>query len=293
MVENSIKIDIDHLRSWVGRKQEFEDRIARNPAAALAATLDHESVPTSGDVLGPLWHWTYFTPLNRQSELGVDGHPRLGGFMPPVPLPRRMWAGGRLNFNAPIRIGDHVSKCTEIADIIHKTGRQGDLVFLTLRHTYTTSNGIALQEEQDLVYKGPSPASSSVAPAPASGAGTVVERVQWRDPIDPTSTLLMRYSALTFNAHRIHYDLPYAQEQEGYPALVVHGPLIATLLADRLVAHVPGRLISFDFRGLKALFEGQTFHLCGRKEDDGSYTLWAEALDGSPAMTARALIERG
>ncbi len=291
MDNSSIHIDIEHLKTWIGRKQEIEDVLARNPAAAMAATLDHEQLPSAGDSIGPLWHWAYFTPLNRQSELSTDGHPRLGGFLPPIPLPRRMWAGGRLAFHAPLRIGDTVRKVTEIVDVTHKSGRQGDLVFLTLRHTLSSGDAIAIEEEQDIVYREPSPVTTAAPAGAVTPQETVIERVQWRDACLPTPTLLMRYSALTFNAHRIHYDLPYAREEEGYPGLVVHGPLIATLLADRLMAHVPGRLDAFSFRGVKPLFAGQTFHLCGRQEDDGSYALWAEDLDGFKTMTATASVQ--
>lgn len=290
MLESVTHVDIDHLRSWIGRKEESEDVISRKPASVLAATLDHERLPQNGDLLGPLWHWVYFTPLCRQSELGVDGHPRLGGFLPQIPLPRRMWAGGRLTVRGPVRVGERVTRTTEIADITHKVGRQGQLVFLTLRHAINTPDGVAIEEEQDIVYREPRQVKQSV-PQKASADETTVQRVLWRDPMLADSVLLMRYSALTFNAHRIHYDLAYAQEEEGYPGLVVHGPLIATLLADRLAKHAPGRLRTFSFRGLKPLYAGEVFHLCGRREDNGMYVLWAETLDGSAAMTALATIE--
>ena len=151
------EINIEYLRGWIGRKERLRDVIARNPAAALAATLDHEAPPQYGDPLRPLWHWVYFTPLARQSELGTDGHPRLGGFMPPVPLPRRMWAGGRIRFHTPLRIGDDVTKETEIMNVAHKAGRQGNLVFVTVRHRLSTASELAIEEEQDIVYRGPVP----------------------------------------------------------------------------------------------------------------------------------------
>jgi len=287
------EIDIDHLQGWVGRKQSVEDTIARNPAAALAATLDHKQLPRSGDPLPPLWHWVYFTPLALQSELGGDGHPRLGGFMPPVPLPRRMWAGGRLRFLSDIRIGDVVAKETEITKVTLKSGQQGALVFVTVRHRLSTKAGVALEEDQDIVYREPTPpkpAGTGKLAAPATGAPAAREPALWRDPIEPDPTLLFRYSALTFNAHRIHYDQPYARYVEGYPGLVVHGPLIATLLADRMLAHVPGTLSEFSFRAQKPLFVDAPFNVCGQSDGAGSYNLWAESPDGSKAMTATACL---
>lgn len=279
-------IDIQHLQTWVGRKETVVDMIARNPAASLAATLDRETLPATGDPLPPLWHWLYFTPLAPQSQIGIDGHPRLGGFMPPVPLPRRMWAGGRLRFPGTILLGEEVSKETEIAKVSLKSGQQGALVFVTLIHRLSTKRGLAIEEEQDIVYREPSPAGT--APATTGPAGELKPAL-WRDAVATDPVLLFRYSALTFNAHRIHYDLPYAQIEEGYPGLVVHGPLTATLLAERLLAHVKGRLTEFSFRGQKPLFVGNPLALCGRAETD-VYALWAEGPDGE-AMSATARVE--
>lgn len=281
-------IDIEHLRGWIGRSETQRQQIAAEPAAALAATLDHDRGPASGEALPPLWHWIYFTPRARQSDLGVDGHPKLGGFMPPVPLPRRMWAGGRLVFNAPILIGDYVERTSEIIGVEGKQGSQGDLVFVTVAHRLSTPRGLAIEEEQDLVYRAPGgPISMPAAHSPAEPAPAA-----WRDPAVPGPALLFRYSALTFNAHRIHYDLPYAREEEGYPGLVVQGPLTATLLADRLAAHVRGRLARFAFRGRAPLFAGSPMSLCGQPgEAPGDYALWAEGPDGGPAMTADATVE--
>ena len=283
-------IDFDHLRGWIGRSETQRDTIALAPAVALAATLDHQRVPTTGDALPSPWHWIYFTPRARQSELGADGHPKLGGFMPPIPLPRRMWAGGRLRFEDSLLIGDEVERTTEIIGIDGKQGRQGPLLFVTLRHLLSTARGLAIEEEQDLVYRASS-ASGGAAPAKANDA-PALPPAQWRDEIVPEPPLLFRYSALTFNAHRIHYDLPYAQEEEGYPGLVVQGPLTATLLADRLLAHIVGRITSFEFRGRSPLFAGAPVRLCGQPGDTpGAYALWAEAPDGAAAMTANATLE--
>jgi 3-methylfumaryl-CoA hydratase len=292
-------IDIEHLQTWVGRRQTSEETLSPTPARALAATLDHERFPDSGDPLPPLWHWIYFTPLAPQSELGADGHPKLGVFMPPIPFPRRMWAGGRLTFLAPFRIGERAQRETELLKVSLKSGQQGALLFVTLRHRLSTSGGLAIEEEQDIVYREPTDQKTSTA-APETAAKSDQKSHQkldqkpapalWRDPVHPSPTLLFRYSALTFNAHRIHYDLPYARDVEGYPGLVVHGPLTATLLADRLAAHVGGRLTSFSFRGQRPLFAGVDFTLCGDKDGD-AYKLWAETPDGAVAMSATATVE--
>jgi 3-methylfumaryl-CoA hydratase len=281
-------MDISLLQTWIGRRQEETASIDAPPAAALAATLDRAEAPGQGDPLPPLWHWIYFTPRARQSELGVDGHPRLGGFMPPIPLPRRMWAGSRLRFGAPILVGDTVSRESEITDVAHKSGRQGDLVFVTLRHRLQNDRGMLIEEEQDLVYRAPSPAAGA---APA----VVVERrpAAWREALTPDPVLLFRYSAVTFNAHRIHYDAPYAKTEEGYPGLVVHGPLTATLLASSLLANARGRLAEFSFRGQRPLFADQPMFLCGQPgAAPGQYDLWAENADGEIAMSATARLEQ-
>lgn len=284
------EVDIQHLQTWVGRRQTSEETLAPTPARALAATLDHGRLPDVGDPLPPLWHWLYFTPLAPQSELGADGHPKLGSFMPPIPFPRRMWAGGRLIFLAPLLIGARAQRETEILKVSLKSGQQGALLFVTLRHRVTSDRGLAIEEEQDIVYREPGDAPS----APAAPVGEAARApALWRDFARPEPTLLFRYSALTFNAHRIHYDLPYARDVEGYPGLVVHGPLTATLLADRLAAHVRGRLASFSFRGQRPLFSGTPFALCGDRdrEQAESYRLWAETPEGAVAMSATASVE--
>lgn len=285
--------DLDHLRDWIGRSDTKRDSIALAPAAALAATLDHDHMPAEGDPLPPLWHWLYFTPRARQSDLGTDGHPKLGGFMPPIPLPRRMWAGGRLEFFDPLLIGDQVERTTQIIGIESKTGQQGVLLFVTLRHRLSTQRGLAIEEEQDLVYRAASSSAPPAKPAPkTTAAASELPPAAWRDALLPDPRLLFRYSALTFNTHRIHYDLAYAQDEEGYHDLVVQGPLTATLLADRLIAHEGGRLRRFAFRGRSPLFAEASMRLCGQHEDKpGAFALWAEGPDGKAAMTASALLE--
>lgn len=279
------RMDIAHLQQWVGKTESASDQIAATPIAALSATLDIEALyPVTGDPVPPLWHWLYFLKTHRQSELGPDGHARLGGFLPPIQLARRMWAGGRFEFYRSLRVGETFTRTSRIAGVQEKKGRAGSLVFVVVRYEIENAEGIALTEEQDLVYRahaGPGDPASAPQPAPT---GAVWERV-----VQPDDVLLFRYSALTFNGHRIHYDRRYA-EAEGYPGLVVHGPLIATLLLDLLRRHMPEANVSrFEFRAVSPLFDTSHFKVCGRQENDGkTISLWAEDAKGGLAMTAKA-----
>jgi 3-methylfumaryl-CoA hydratase len=276
-------IDMDRLGRWIGRSETATDRLDRSQAARLALTLDCDRVPADGDILPPLWHWAFFPPRVPQSGLGADGHPERGGVLPPVPLPRRMWAGGRLTFVAPLRIGEAVTRETEVVGLTEKRGRQGALVLLTLRHRLSNGAGIAVEEEQDIVYRAPGGGARPACRAPAAAAA-------WRDRVEPDAMLLFRYSAVTFNAHRIHYDLPYAVDREGYPALVVQGPLTATLLAGALARHAGGRIVEFGFRGEEPLFADAPFYVCGARDSEG-WRLWAEGPGGYVAMSATARTE--
>ncbi len=277
------KPGLDRLRSWIGRSERRVDEVTAAPAAALAATLDiDDGAPGPGAALPPLWHWLYFLPRALQREIGRDGHPQRGGFLPPVPLPRRMWAGGRLQFHRPLRIGDAVTRESKIISVESKTGRSGSLVFVGVQHEFSTSDGIALTEEQDIVYRdAPQPGAVAATTHPAQ------ENETFRRNVTPDPVLLFRYSALTFNGHRIHYDRPYVSDAEGYPGLVVHGPLIATLLLDLLRVERPAaRVKRFTFKAVSPLFDLHVFTLCGRDESDGRFSLWARAHDGALAMQA-------
>ena len=235
-----------------------------------------------GDPLPPLWHWLFFLDRHRASELGSDGHARRGGLLPPVPLPRRMWAGSRFEFHRPLRIGDQMTRETRVIDIKEKSGRSGPLVFVVVRHEITNAAGLAVAEEHDIVYRDHGPAAP-VQPAPANAA--------WERTIQADDVLLFRYSALTFNAHRIHYDRRYATEVEGYPGLVVHGPLIATLLMDLLRRQQPtANVVRFSFRAVSPLFDISPFVVCG-KPDGSKVQLWAKDAAGNLAMTAEAGLE--
>jgi len=274
-----------HLRTWEGRSESFEEPAGAAPVRALAATLDRDAdTPASaGAALPPLWHWLYFLPRAPQREIGADGHPRLGGFLPPVPLPRRMWAGGRLQWHAPLRVGDALERSTRIESVTHKSGRSGDLVFLLLRHEVRAGGVLALTEEQDIVYRAPAQPGD---PAPAPQAAPT--DATWSREIVPDPVLLFRFSALTFNAHRIHYDRPYATGAEGYPGLVVHGPLIATLLADLARRERPeARVTGFSFRAVRPTTDLHPFRVCGAPAADGrSARLWAQDHEGWLTMQA-------
>lgn len=273
-------MDIVHLREWIGREESAADEITPAPAALLAATLDRsDPEPTKEDVLPLLWHWLYFLPRHRHSDLAPDGHVRRGGFLPPIPLAHRMWAGGRFEFHRSLRIGEHFRRISRIADVTLKQGRSGPLVFVTVRHEIRNEDGVALTEEQDIVYRD----SASLVPPPAAPDGQV-----WQREIHPDDVLLFRYSALTFNSHRIHYDRRFATSVEGYPGLVVHGPLIATLLLDLVRANLPeANIAKFSFRAISPLFDTASFRICG-KPDGNTIRLWAKNESGGLAMEAFA-----
>jgi len=281
-------LDITELEKWAGKTETVSDQITLVPMAALAATLDIDAPkPKAGDPLPPLWHWLYFLPIHRQSELGVEGHAAKGGFLPPVPLPRRMWAGGRFEFQRALRVGQNYTRTSRVESVQQKEGRTGPLVFVVARHEIADAEGIALSEEQDIVYRdhpkaGDAPPAAQEAPKDA----------KWERVIRPDDVVLFRYSALTFNAHRIHYDWRYATQVEGYPGLVVHGPLIATLLVDLLRRNLPAATLErFSFRAVSPLFDTGPFAVCGKPEIDGNtISLWARNEAGGLATMATAAI---
>jgi 3-methylfumaryl-CoA hydratase len=280
--------DIAHLRTWIGKAETTTDQLTPQPMAGLAATLDIEAPqPSAGAAVPPLGHWLYFLDPHRMSDLAPDGHAKLGAFLPPIPLPRRMWAGSRFEFVRELRVGERYTRTSTIKDVQQKTGRSGELVFVTIRYEIANEDGVGLTEEQDLVYRGDAKAGeSSRAPQAAS------TDAQWERAVHPSDVLLFRYSALTFNAHRIHYDRRFAMEAEGYPGLVVHGPLIATLLLDLLRRNVPGAHVArFEFRAVSPLFDTAPFRLCGKSGTDGkSVSLWAVGPGDALAMSASAEI---
>lgn len=279
-------IDIDHLRSWIGRTETFTDEVTTFPIRALSATLDRDDpAPVKGDPLPPLWHWLYFLPLYKTSEAGPDGHSARGGFLPPVPLPRRMWAGSNFSFRAPLRVGDTISRVSRISDVTMKSGRTGPLVFVNVQHEISSLGGGSFSETHNIVYRG-EPRPGDPAPAPKAAPATAA----WRRDITPSDLLLFRYSALTFNGHRIHYDRRYVTEVERYPGLIVHGPLIATLLLDLLRRHTDANVTSFVFRAMNPLFDIAPFSVRGEPGADGRISLWAEDAHGNLCMQADAIV---
>ena len=288
-----------NLQDWVGLSETVDDVATATPFAAMAATLDWPKAegalrPPAGTALPYLWHWLYFLPLARQSEIGADGHPKRGGFMPPVPLPRRMWAGSDFEFHAPLFVGDALSRTSTILDVKEKSGRTGSLIFVKVRHEirrHGRGSGeaeVALTEHHNIVYRaaaGPDDVAPPPLAAPAESA--------WRRTIVADDVLLFRYSALTFNGHRIHYDRKYVTEVEGYAGLVVHGPLIATLLMDLLRRQMPdATVLKFEFKAVRPTVDIQPFSVHGQPSADGkSVHLWGRDHDGWLTMDATATLK--
>ncbi|RVU43785.1 FAS1-like dehydratase domain-containing protein [Rubrivivax rivuli] len=280
---------LDDLKAWVGRSETLHDTLHPTPAAALTATLDHAPQAWApGTPLPPLWHWLYFLPQHRASEIGPDGHAQRGGFLPPVPLPRRMWAGSQFSFHAPLRIGEAVTRRSTIAEVTPKQGRSGALVFVKVRHEVSVQGAAspALTEFHDIVYREARRPGDVEPPPQAAPSGA-----PWQRSLRPDDVLLFRYSALTFNGHRIHYDRRYVTEVEGYPGLIVHGPLIATLLLDLLRRELPqAEVASFQFRALRPTFDGAEMRVNGAREGD-TVRLWAQDHAGWLTMDATATLK--
>lgn len=274
------------LTDWIGKSEERREILGQGPAQFMAATLGREDRLTVNSALPPLWHWLYFLEAKPLSALGRDGHPQKGGFLPPVDLPRRMWAGGRFRFHAPLRLGVDTLKRSTVVNVVEKSGRSGALCFVTLRHEILQGGELALSEEHDIVYR-EDPASD--APTPSLRPAPTTARLS--ETVHPSPVLLFRYSALTFNGHRIHYDVDYARQTEGYEGLVFQGPLTATLLVD-LAMRDAGREAdrppkTFSFRGLAPISGMSAFHIEAEGADDAR-KLWARRSDGALAMQAEA-----
>ncbi|KQT35207.1 hypothetical protein ASG29_03585 [Sphingomonas sp. Leaf412] len=271
--------DAPRLEDWIGSQQVCDDPLAPFPAQALGAVLGRREV---GDMLPLPWHWLYAIVPPAPGATGVDGHPARGGFLPPVPLPRRMWAGSDIAIARPLHLGTPARRTSTVADVRRKDGRSGPLVFVTVEHVWTQGDAICLTERQDIVYRDVAPlAGTPVAPPPEP-----IDPAPVRATSTPDAVMLFRYSALTHNAHRIHYDLPYATDAEGYPGLVVHGPLIATMLIDAATPLVDGRRpVRFSFRAQRPAFAGQPLRLCARA-DGPSLSLWSVNADGHVGVRA-------
>jgi len=266
----------------IGRTRSLTDPLDAARAAALHATLNRPgAMPVAGDPLPPFWHYIYFWEAQPPDALGRDGHPKTGGFIPDTGLPRRMWAGGRLEFLNPVRLGDPAIRTSTISDLARKQGQTGALAVIRIDHEIQQDGQTCIRERQDLIYReDPDPSAPKPSPKPAPTDETHATKMRF------SSTLLFRYSALTFNGHRIHYDRDYCREVEGYPGLVVHGPLLAQLLIHSAVEALGG-LNRFDFRAVAPLFDFEEAELCARKDGD-LVKLWVRGPDGRLCMTAEA-----
>jgi 3-methylfumaryl-CoA hydratase len=275
--------EMESLSGWIGRSSEAEDLVTPRLVEGFRATFAPCLAPGGEDEAPLGLHWCLAPDAEPMAGLGPDGHAAKGSLLPPVSLPRRMWAGGELELRAPLRLGDKVLRRSTIADIAAKQGRSGPLCFVTLRNEFRTARGLALSERHDIVYRG-SPAPGS-APAPAAPPELPQAELSWRVVASPV--LLFRYSALTFNGHRIHYDQPYATGTEGYPGLVVHGPLQATLLLN-LVASAGAKLpFRFRYRALSALIAGPPFEVQASR-GEGKIEGWTRNATGVTCTAATA-----
>jgi|Laugresubdmm15sn_1035100.scaffolds.fasta_scaffold39879_2 3-methylfumaryl-CoA hydratase len=289
---------VQDFTPWVGKRQTVSDIISPVQVRQMAATLN-DAVRMQQPDCAPLpagWHWLYFNPLEIQSRLGPDGHPARGDFLPPVALERRMWAGSRLAWQRPFEVGMTVEKASEILKVSHKTGRSGDMVFVTLAHRYSDARGLILEEEHDIVYRDKPSADETAALLALgeqirAGQHSFERRGQHVEAVQPDPVMLYRYSAATFNGHRIHYDVDYARTVEGYPGLVVHGPLIATLLLNFVQTRVAqGRSIrAFEFKALRPTFDLSSFHLHASPADGPGEVLniWSSNNTGQVGLDGR------
>jgi len=278
-------LDLDHLRQWIGRSTEASDIVTTQLTKGLRATLFQEiGEPVTGEVAPYTVHWCLAQPVFPHDQLGPDGHPTRGGFLPPVPLPRRMWAGGALDFIDPLRVGDLATRVSTITDVTLKSGSTGQLCFVSVEHKVTTPRGLAIRERQDIVYRDVSTTPSTTpakAPPPPPKAQHRESHVS--DPV-----LLFRYSALTFNGHRIHYDRDYVTKVEGYPGLIFHGPLQAALLVEFAARLKGGAPKKFSYRGVQPLFEGSEFSV-NANADDAGLVLWTANAESQPTMKGTAI----
>lgn len=265
-------ISATDFSAWIGRTEEAHDVLSRNLVKRIAATFG-EATPADGEPLPPLWQWCFFQEPVFESQLGSDGHPARGGFLPPADNRNRMWAGGRLEFIAPLTVGAEALRLSTILNIEEKHGRTGSLLFVTVRHDYSQNGLLCVREEQDIVYREPNP--------PRLNSGEAPENGDWSETVSPTPTLLFRYSAVTFNGHRIHYDYPYVTDTEGYPGLVVHGPMIATFNLRAFIRANPDKPVRhFAYRGVRPLTLPTPFIVGGRVVEPGKAQLWAGNADG-------------
>lgn len=289
--------------AWLGKTESCSEIIGPNPLRGFAALLDRPDKPfEAGSPLPPLWHWFYFLEMAPQSEIASDGHAQKGGFLPPIELLRRMWAGSRFRFNHPLHVGETVIRRSRINSIEFKQGRSGRLAFVEVGHEYESPAGLAFSEQHEIVYREARPPAKAAGSDNTANEQRKTETRPEKASAEPApgadfsretqadAIALFRYSALTFNAHRIHFDRDYVREVEGYPGLLVHGPLLATLLLDELLRQCPEqRLLEFSFRVLHPVFDTDSFRLCGRQPDAAGRTeLWIVNQQGALCLRGEA-----
>lgn len=277
--------DLQQLKSWIGKKEVIEERAAVGRVQGLAALLDNAESPKECGPVGPMGHWCYFKPRVRQSEIGPDGHPKRGGFMPPVPLPRRMFGGFRTTYHQPLVLGEMMRKEAVIENVDIKDGRTGKLVICTVKNRFSGENGLSIEEEQDYIYRNNPPAASDNTGGNSGETGHAPDDFVWSQEITPDPVMLFRYSACTFNGHRIHYDHKYVTEVEGYPGLIVQGPLIATFLMELAIANNPdAQPKTYSFQARSPLFCNEPFKVVGKPTADGC-DVWSITPRGTLSAT--------
>ena len=283
------------LSNWIGRELVTSETLDAMQLTKMAATMDRPLGFNKGEKLPAGWHWLFFNQLETQSRLGPDGHPKRGNFLPPVELPRRMWAGSRLHWHAPFLAGHKVTRTARVLDVTEKTGKSGAMIFVKVGYTYRDGQTVLLEEEHDIVYRDDPPRDANVTAVTAKAPAKLVferEGAHLRK-ITPDPVLLFRYSAVTFNGHRIHYDADYVRNVEGYPGLIVHGPLIATFALDFIEFDLaPGRSIEkFSFRMKKPTFDYAPFHLHADASADGKgYAAWTSDNNGQVALDGEIVL---
>jgi len=277
--------DLESLKQWIGRTETAVDYVTVPAVNRLSATLDRDDpFPKMGDPLPVGWHAILFPRVVRHSQIGPDGHPQRGDFLPPVPLPRRMFAGKRTTFAAPLLVGDEVHRESVIQNVTIKDGRSGRMVFVTVKTDIKSPRGVAIVEEQDIVYRGEP--DRNAPPQPAQKAPG---RAVWKHEVTPDPVMLFRYSALTFNGHRIHYDKPYVTGTEGYPDLIMNGGLTTLLTYELARTHASTPIRFMSSRNVRALFVNRTITFCGEPSTDNKTAkLWAQDDTGAVALTAEA-----
>lgn len=268
-------------QGWIGRQTQDTASVTAAQAHRIHATIGEGDAPASGDALPPLWHWCAFTPTDPNAALGPDGHPRRIEALPPVRLPRRMWAGGSLTFHRALHVDEPMERRTQVRSVVEKHGKTGPMVLVTLDHAIHGTGGLAVEERQDIVYL---EIPEVFTPPPKTALPAAPQ-----EQVETSETLLFRYSAITFNAHRIHYDLAYARDVERYPGLVVHGPLQASLLMRAAIRHAGRPPSRFEFRGVHPMFAGPSCDIA-LAPDDGALALWT-GQSGHQCMQARATWE--